>query len=78
MNLREQLPPLASTTVANLTAPILRAVAAQLDGSPATLVLSGLMPAELDDTAAAFAPAGLREADRRRDGDWAALLLRRI
>lgn len=78
MNLREQLPPLASTTVANLTAPILKAVATQLDGSPATLVLSGLMPAELDDTAAAFAPAGLREADRRRDGDWAALLLRRI
>jgi len=78
MNLREQLPPLASTTVANLTAPILRAVATQLDGSPATLVLSGLMPAELDDTAAAFVPAGLREADRRRDGDWAALLLRRI
>jgi len=33
MNLREQLPPLAPIVVANLTAPILRAVAAQLDGS---------------------------------------------
>ena len=41
-----------------------------------TLVLSGLLPAELDDTAAAFAPWGLAEHDRRIDGDWAALLLR--
>jgi ribosomal protein L11 methyltransferase len=39
-------------------------------------VLSGLLPAELDATAAAFAPAGLAEVERRRDGDWAALLLR--
>ena len=37
----------------------------------------GLLPGELDATAAAFAPAGLAEAERRRDGDWAALLLRR-
>jgi hypothetical protein len=41
-----------------------------------TLVLSGLLPAELDDTVAAFAPCGLDEADRRIDGDWAALHLR--
>jgi ribosomal protein L11 methyltransferase len=96
LNLREQLPPLAPTTVANLTAPILRAVAARLDGSqrgaprsnsgeaprsppltPTTLALSGLMPSELDETAAAFTPAGFAESERRRDGDWAALLLRR-
>jgi ribosomal protein L11 methyltransferase len=99
MNLREQLPPLAPATVANLTAPILRAVAAQISGpegsrgrtrssnsgearsdpppAPSTLVISGLMPSELDETAAAFVRGGLREADRRRDGDWAALLLRR-
>ena len=44
--------------------------------APHTVVLSGLMPSELDDIAAAFAPAGLKEADRRREGDWAALLLR--
>jgi ribosomal protein L11 methyltransferase len=97
-NLRESLPPLAPTTLANMTAPVLREVAAQLtsdsgdrgraDGNhpavapagpspiPRTLVLSGLLPAELDDVAAAFAPAGLTEADRRTDGDWAALLLR--
>jgi ribosomal protein L11 methyltransferase len=98
-NLREGLPPLAPTTVANLTAPVLREVARQLTGDsgergrvrrslpavapegpsppPQTLVLSGLLPTELDETAGAFAAAGLEEAQRRRDGDWAALLLRR-
>jgi ribosomal protein L11 methyltransferase len=98
MNLRERLPSLAPTVVANMTAPILSAVAGQLpkrEGargralaslpavarqgpppSPTTFVCSGLLPTELDDVAAAFAPAGLVEAERRHDGDWAALLLR--
>jgi ribosomal protein L11 methyltransferase len=44
---------------------------------PQTLVLSGLLPPELDEVAQAFAPAGLTEADRRIETDWAALLLRR-
>jgi ribosomal protein L11 methyltransferase len=79
MNLRERLPDLAPTVVANMTAPVLAAVAKRIaaDAAPNTLVCSGLLPAELDATAAAFAPAGLGEAERRRDGDWAALLLRR-
>ncbi|MGN6557083.1 MAG: 50S ribosomal protein L11 methyltransferase [Solirubrobacterales bacterium] len=96
MNLREHLPGLAPTAVANMTAPILKAVATQLvrDGEgtrrslpksategplpvPQTLILSGILPAELDEVAAAFEPTGLREAERRIDGDWAALLLRR-
>jgi ribosomal protein L11 methyltransferase len=99
INLRERLPSLAPTAVANMTSPILRAVASQLEGleggrgrtraslpavartgpptTPATLVCSGLLPSELDDAAASFAPVGLIEVDRRRDGDWAALLLRR-
>jgi ribosomal protein L11 methyltransferase len=76
-NLREGLPELAPTTVANMTAPILRVVAEQLDGAPSTMVCSGLLPDELDQIAAAFAPVDLVEADRRFDGDWAALLLRR-
>jgi ribosomal protein L11 methyltransferase len=101
MNLREQLPALAPTVVANMTAPILRAVAVQLaaDGesrgrttrslpavapgspppalpAPRTLVCSGLLPSELDEAAGFFAEAGLNEIERRRDGDWAALLLR--
>ena len=98
-NLRESLPPLAPTTVANLTASVLRDVARQLtDGSgdrgraqrslpavapagpspiPRTVVCSGLLPVELDEIAGAFVGAGLVEAARRLDGDWAALLLRR-
>jgi ribosomal protein L11 methyltransferase len=97
-NLRERLPDLAPTVVANMTAPVLRVVAEQLRGggdrgrarrslpavapespppSPTTAILSGLLPSELDEIVAAFAPTGLAEAERRRDGDWAALLLRR-
>jgi ribosomal protein L11 methyltransferase len=97
-NLRGGLPELAETTVANMTAPVLKVVAEQLDGGgnrgraprsnsgeasgnpppvPRTVVCSGLLPAELDQTADVFAPVGLIEADRRYEGDWAALLLRR-
>jgi len=79
MNLREELPGLSPTTVANMTAPILKEIAKQLEGGrdPSTILLSGLLPTELDEMATAFEPAGLGEADRRIDGDWAALLLRR-
>jgi ribosomal protein L11 methyltransferase len=98
LNLREGLPQLAPTVVANLTAPVLTHVASQLDDgggrgrtrwslpavapaspppTPATMILSGLLPSELDDVVATFAPAGLAERDRRIDGDWAALLLER-
>jgi ribosomal protein L11 methyltransferase len=97
-NLRDGLPRLSPTVVANMTAPVLRVVVEQLangegqrgrvSGSlpavasggppplPHTLVCSGLLPSELDDITAAFAPFGLSESDRRIDGDWAALLLR--
>ncbi len=100
-NLRETLPELAPVVVANMTAPVLREIAGQLEpegsrgrgpqntparllpsvlgtppAAPPTLVLSGLLPAELDEIAAAFAPTGLAEDDRRIQGDWAALLLR--
>jgi ribosomal protein L11 methyltransferase len=78
MNLREQLPPLAPTVVANMTAPILKAVATQLEAAgPETVVCSGLLPGELDAVAEAYGASGLQESERRRDGDWAALLLRR-
>lgn len=101
LNLREVLPDLTPTVIANLTAPVLKAIAGQLcevsGGSggrarrslhavappspppdPATLVCSGLLPTELDEIVTAFVPTGLAEADRRRDGDWSALLLRRL
>jgi ribosomal protein L11 methyltransferase len=44
---------------------------------PDTLICSGLLPSELDETADAFSPVGLVEAERRHYGDWSALLLRR-
>jgi ribosomal protein L11 methyltransferase len=44
--------------------------------APQTMVCSGLLPGELDETAALFAAVGLVEVDRRLEGDWAALLLR--
>jgi ribosomal protein L11 methyltransferase len=77
-NLRRGLPGLAPTVVANMTAPVLHDVAALLTPGvvPRTLICSGLLPAELDAATSAFAPTGLAEADRRIDGDWAALLLR--
>jgi ribosomal protein L11 methyltransferase len=76
-NLREGLPGLSPMVVANMTAPVLRVVAEQLaGGAPQTMVCSGLLPGELDETVALFAPVGLVEADRRLEGDWAALLLR--
>ncbi len=77
LNLREGLPDLAPTVVANLTAPVLSVVAVQLASTPTTIVCSGLLPTELDEIVAAFVPAGLVEAERRNDGDWSALLLRR-
>jgi ribosomal protein L11 methyltransferase len=96
-NLRESLPELATTCVANMTSPILKAIAGHLSGlsgetrrnlpavvpaslpresAPALFVLSGILPNELDEVAAAFAPSGYGEQDRRQLGDWAALLLR--
>jgi ribosomal protein L11 methyltransferase len=99
LNLREHLPELAPTVVANMTTPVLKAVASLLASDeggrgrtrrslpavaptspyplPATFGCSGILPPELDEVAAAFAECGLTEADRRIDGDWAALLLRR-
>jgi len=85
LNLREGLPDLTPTVVANMTAPVLRVIAGQMrEGkgasppkTPRVVVCSGLLPSEADDIAAAFAPLRLLEVDRRQDGDWAALLLRR-
>jgi ribosomal protein L11 methyltransferase len=77
MNLRERLPSLAPTVVANMTSPILIAVAALMGEAPTTLVCSGILPPELDDVAAAYAAVGLTEVERRIDGDWAGMLLRR-
>ena len=79
INLRARMPRLAATTVANLTAPMLTIIAPAFADRdcPQTVVCSGILPSELDRVSDAFAAAGLLESERRRDGDWAALLLRR-
>jgi ribosomal protein L11 methyltransferase len=71
----------APFVAANLLRPLLLTWAARL-GSPRaelphSVIASGLLVAETDEIAGAFAAAGLREADRRESGDWAALLLAR-
>jgi len=70
--------------LANLLRPLLLRVAADgfrdADGAPHVpdaLIASGLLVHEADEVAAAFSRLGLTEADRRDDGEWAALLLRR-
>jgi ribosomal protein L11 methyltransferase len=75
VNLRETLPPLAPTVVANLTAPLLHHVAAGIAGRepPRRLICSGLLEAEADSVGEAFSSAGLAESRRRSDGDWASI-----
>ena len=79
IDLKSGLPRLASTTVANLTAPLLEMVAAGLrpDNLPDTLVCSGLLATEYDRVLAAFGPHGLVEKDRGVMGDWGSLVFRR-
>jgi ribosomal protein L11 methyltransferase len=80
VDVREEPPPVRPTVVANLTANLLQDCAQHLtagDETPDTVVCSGMLESELDDVATAFAAAGLAEAERRAEAEWAALLLRR-
>ena len=76
-DLRREQAPRATTVVANLTAPVLRDVAARIEEAPEQLICSGLLTSEVDEVAEAFGAAGLRECERRASGDWAALRLER-
>ncbi|MBN8867043.1 MAG: 50S ribosomal protein L11 methyltransferase [Solirubrobacterales bacterium] len=77
IDLKAGLPTLAPTTVANLTAPLLEAVAAGLTPGnlPETLICSGLLNTEYDRVMAAFGPHGLVETGRGAMGDWGSLVL---
>jgi ribosomal protein L11 methyltransferase len=75
VNLRDALPALAPTVVANLTAPLLGEVAERLERVPERLVCSGMLRAEVEQAEAAFAARGLSVLERRTSGDWAASLL---
>ena len=77
VNLRETPGPHAPTVCANLLRPLLLEVAARLERAPDRMILSGLLREEADEVAAAFAPHGLVETERRHLSEWSALLLRR-
>lgn len=75
INLRQDLPELAPTVVANLTSPLLRHIAAHLEGRevPRHLACSGLLTTEAEEVSSAFGRVGLVERERRSEGDWASI-----
>jgi ribosomal protein L11 methyltransferase len=74
-DLRNGPPPLAEVVAANLVRPLLLRLAGALERPPGLLIASGLLDAEADEVAAAFAP--LAERRRVSDRGWTALLLER-
>jgi ribosomal protein L11 methyltransferase len=78
VNLRETPGPHAPTVCANLLRPLLLEVARGLGRAPGHLIVSGLLREEADEIAAAFAPHGLAETERRSCAEWSALLLERM
>jgi ribosomal protein L11 methyltransferase len=75
VDLREAPGPWAPTVCANLLRPLLLEVAVRLERPPELLIASGLLIEEADEVAAAFAARGMREAERRHGGEWAAIAL---
>jgi ribosomal protein L11 methyltransferase len=68
----------APTVAANLLGPLLLAWAERLAEAPQLprrVIASGLLAAEADRVVEAFAARGLQERERRRAGEWAAVLL---
>jgi ribosomal protein L11 methyltransferase len=76
VNLREESPPEGDIVVANLTRPLLLAVAARMaeagQRGPRALILSGLLDEEADEVVEAF---GRAERERRSAQGWTAVLL---
>lgn len=75
LNLRASAAPVAPTIIANLTAPVLKDVSANMVEPPRNLVLSGLLGDEAEEVAGTFARHGLSTSERLDSGDWSALLL---
>ena len=76
-DLRAEPVPAAETVAANLLAPLLLGWAAGAKELPPRLIAGGLLEHEGDRVAGAFAAHGLREADRRAQAGWIALLMER-
>jgi ribosomal protein L11 methyltransferase len=76
LDLRTEQVPSGSFMAANLLgAQLLALTASVADPVPDHLIASGVLVDEADRIADAFARRGLREAERRVSGEWAALLL---
>jgi len=67
--------PWAPTVTANLTRPLLVAVAKTLERPPERLLASGMLRDEVDAVVAAFGRRGMREQRRIEEGEWAAVAL---
>jgi ribosomal protein L11 methylase PrmA len=74
-DLRREEPHTADVIAANLMRPLLLQLRQSLRGMPRCFIASGLLEAEADEIAAAYAP--MRERRRLVDRGWAALLLAR-
>ncbi len=71
-----QAPPGPLVVLANLLRPLLLELAGSMPRPPAHLLAGGLLTDELDEVADAFARRlGLRERERRANGEWAAVWL---
>jgi ribosomal protein L11 methyltransferase len=77
-DLRSDPPAVAPTVAANLLRPLLLVWAERLAEAPSPpqrVIAGGLLVHEVDEVAAAFAPLGLLERERRSAGEWAAVRL---
>ncbi len=66
---------LPTVVVANLLRPLLLGLAQTIQSAPSHLLASGLLVDEVDEVVDAYAGLGLRERERRRGGEWAAVWL---
>jgi ribosomal protein L11 methyltransferase len=71
--------PWAPTVTANLTLDLLIAIAENaLQRPPERMIASGVLATQAGEVEAAFARHGLRETERRVQGEWAAVLLEAV
>ncbi len=75
LDLRTDPPPVAPTVVANLLTALLVPSATPLARGAERVIASGILAEEAERVTGAFAAGGLRQRERRQDGDWVALLL---
>jgi ribosomal protein L11 methyltransferase len=75
LNLAATPAPWAPTVTANLTRELLLSAAEVIERPPRRLLASGMLREEVDEVAVAYAAHGLRERERRAEGEWAAIAL---